>query len=214
MILECNRGDLPRFVALNLDKLPPISIDCIDVSALLRKQQLMEMDMSQLKSTVDEVLKEYAKEQVGASEVVATKLETRCERCADGCMTCIGPNDNNCVLCRRGLFHFNGQCVNSCPPGTFGEAVSGECVACWPGCDECSGQRACRRCARGWMPVRDGTCHPDNGPCPEGEFYDGESCGRCHRSCLACTGPMAVECSRCQPASVLHNTRTFVIFTK
>ncbi|KAF0310265.1 hypothetical protein FJT64_018702 [Amphibalanus amphitrite] len=57
MILECNRGDLPRFVALNLDKLPPISIDCIDVSALLRKQQLMEMDMSQLKSTVDEVLK-------------------------------------------------------------------------------------------------------------------------------------------------------------
>ena len=46
MTLECNRDELPRFVALNLAKLPPVSIDCIDVSALLRKQQVMEIEMS------------------------------------------------------------------------------------------------------------------------------------------------------------------------
>ena len=57
MALESSRDELPRFVALNLEKLPPISINCIDVSALLRKQQMMEMEVSQLKSTIDDVLK-------------------------------------------------------------------------------------------------------------------------------------------------------------
>ena len=57
MTLECNRDELPRFVALSLAKLPPVSIDCIDVSSLLRKQQVMEIEVSQLKSMIDDVLK-------------------------------------------------------------------------------------------------------------------------------------------------------------
>ena len=57
MTLECDRDDLPRFVALDLAKLPPVSIDCIDVSSLLRKQQLMEMEMCHMKSMIDDVLK-------------------------------------------------------------------------------------------------------------------------------------------------------------
>ena len=57
MTLECNRDELPSFVALNLAKLPPVSIDCIDVSALMRRQQLMEIEMSHVKSMIDDVLK-------------------------------------------------------------------------------------------------------------------------------------------------------------
>ena len=57
MTLECDRDELPSFVALNLAKLPPVSIDCIDVSSLLRKQQLMEMEMCHMKSMIDDVLK-------------------------------------------------------------------------------------------------------------------------------------------------------------
>jgi len=57
MTLECDRGELPKFVALNLAKLPPVSIDCIDVSALMRKQQVMEIEMAQVKSMIDDVLK-------------------------------------------------------------------------------------------------------------------------------------------------------------
>ena len=57
MALECDRAELPRFVALQLNKLPPVSVDCIDVSALMRKQQLMEMEMSQMKTTIDDILK-------------------------------------------------------------------------------------------------------------------------------------------------------------
>ena len=38
-----------------------------------------------------------------------------------------------------------------------------------------------------------------------GKFYSGGSCELCHPSCRACTGPMSVECTRCQPGTVLHN---------
>ena len=57
MTLECDRGGLPSFVALNLAKLPPISIDCIDVSALMRKQQIMEVEMTNMKTMFDDLLK-------------------------------------------------------------------------------------------------------------------------------------------------------------
>ena len=43
MLIQCDRAMLPKFVALDLARLPPISIDCIDVSALMRKQQLQRM---------------------------------------------------------------------------------------------------------------------------------------------------------------------------
>ena len=57
MVAQCNRENLPKFVALNLSQLPPISIDCIDVSELMRKQSLMSMEMCNMKETLDQVLK-------------------------------------------------------------------------------------------------------------------------------------------------------------
>ena len=56
MLVQCDRASLPRFVALDLAKLPPISIDCIDVSALMRKQQLQDVEISNLKDLVQEIL--------------------------------------------------------------------------------------------------------------------------------------------------------------
>ena len=56
MLVQCDRSCLPRFVALDLAKLPPISIDCIDVSALMRKQQLQDVEISSLKEMVQEIL--------------------------------------------------------------------------------------------------------------------------------------------------------------
>ena len=57
MALECNREELPCFVALNLKKLPPVSVDCIDISALMHKQQVMEIDMSHMKTMIDDILR-------------------------------------------------------------------------------------------------------------------------------------------------------------
>ena len=56
MLVQCDRSTLPRFVALDLGKLPPISIDCIDVSSLMRKQQLQDVEIANLKDLVQEVL--------------------------------------------------------------------------------------------------------------------------------------------------------------
>ena len=56
MLVQCDRSTLPRFVALDLAKLPPISIDCIDVSSLMRKQQLQDVEIANLKELVQEVL--------------------------------------------------------------------------------------------------------------------------------------------------------------
>lgn len=56
MLVQCDRSALPRFVALDLGKLPPISIDCIDVSSLMRKQQLQDVEIANLKSLVHEIL--------------------------------------------------------------------------------------------------------------------------------------------------------------
>ena len=57
MLIECDRVQLPKFVALDLSKLPPITVDCIDVSALMRKQQLMDIEMSTMKDMIQDILK-------------------------------------------------------------------------------------------------------------------------------------------------------------
>ena len=57
ILLECDRANLPKFVALDLSKLPPITVDCIDVSSLMRKQQLMEVEMSSMKEMIHDILK-------------------------------------------------------------------------------------------------------------------------------------------------------------
>ena len=50
MLIQCDRAMLPKFVALDLARLSPISIYCIDVSALMRKQQLQDVEISNLKT--------------------------------------------------------------------------------------------------------------------------------------------------------------------
>ena len=56
MLVQCDRSALPRFVALDLAKLPPISVDCIDVSALMRKQQLQDIEIANLKELVQTIM--------------------------------------------------------------------------------------------------------------------------------------------------------------
>ena len=56
MLVQCDRSSLPKFVALDLSKLPPISIDCIDVSSLMRKQQLQDIEIANLKELVQEIM--------------------------------------------------------------------------------------------------------------------------------------------------------------
>ena len=56
MLILCDRSMLPSFVALDISKLPPISVDCIDVSSIMRKQQLQEIEICHLKDMVQDIL--------------------------------------------------------------------------------------------------------------------------------------------------------------
>ena len=74
MLVLCDRSNLPSFVALDLAKLPPVSIDCIDVSALMRKQQMQEVEVSNLKSLVQEILTVTAETSKRVEEVSLGRL--------------------------------------------------------------------------------------------------------------------------------------------
>ena len=73
MIIECDRDRLPAFVALDLAKLPPITVDCIDVSAMMRKQQLMDIEMSTMKDMIQDILKVTADTSKKVEEAVVSR---------------------------------------------------------------------------------------------------------------------------------------------
>ena len=76
MIIECDRHQLPKFVALDLAKLPPITVDCIDVSALMRKQQLMDIEMSTMKDVINDILKVTADTSKRVEVAIASKPQS------------------------------------------------------------------------------------------------------------------------------------------
>lgn len=82
MLVTCDRECLPKFVALDLSKLPPISIDCIDVSALMRKQQLQDVEIANMKDMLQGVLKVTAetarKVEVGLSTARTAPTPSSC----------------------------------------------------------------------------------------------------------------------------------------
>ena len=73
MMVQCERSQLPTFVALDLNKLPPISVDGIDVSALMRKQQLMDMELCNMKDMMQDILKVTADTSRKVEEVAANR---------------------------------------------------------------------------------------------------------------------------------------------
>lgn len=55
-----------------------------------------------------------------------------CEECHSDCVTCSGPEDEDCLLCEEGKALENGECVSDhevCPIKTF---LSGETNTCIP----------------------------------------------------------------------------------
>lgn len=50
------------------------------------------------------------------------------------------------------LWAFSRKCVNSCPPGYFGDSLQRKCRRCHRGCEACLGrsQNSCTACKRGY----------------------------------------------------------------
>ncbi|KAJ7311115.1 hypothetical protein JRQ81_006716 [Phrynocephalus forsythii] len=115
---------------------------------------------------------------------------------------CDGPLADQCLNC----FHYSlgsskagRKCVNSCPPGYFGDNVQRKCRRCHRGCEACLGrtQTSCTTCRRGYYHHQEtNTCVM---LCPAG-FYsdDGQRrCQKCHQNCKKCFGAMD-KCTVCK----------------
>ena len=63
--------------------------------------------------------------------------------CHDKCHSCTGPNNNDCLSCKNGLYLDNNTCKNSCSQGSFPieEAIDSDhyfkCIKCYQNCKTC-----------------------------------------------------------------------------
>lgn len=119
----------------------------------------------------------------------------KCERCAAGCQNC---TKDKCILCKRGYYYHQGECLVNCPDGFFEdcESTSRKCVPCDESCDKCilGTNQDCITCKTGYVMYND-KCISDKG-CPTGTYFDGSACTKCQIPyCAECS--TASSCSRC-----------------
>ncbi|XP_067350745.1 proprotein convertase subtilisin/kexin type 6 isoform X3 [Channa argus] len=122
----------------------------------------------------------------------------RCRRCFKGCEKCVAQSARECLSCRRGLYlnTLNSSCVNTCPPGYFGDESQKRCLKCHHTCTRClTFANRCSACREGYS-LAGMTCVPQ---CINGTFFHLEemTCSQCHPSCRTCTGPSKEECIQC-----------------
>ncbi|KCV68162.1 TKL protein kinase [Fonticula alba] len=101
-----------------------------------------------------------------------------CAPCARDCALC--SNAEVCTTCMSGFFRHQGQCLASCPEGTWANSSTSQCQACPAGCTGCTDATACTACAGG-------------------HFLSPETrlCRRCDGTCERCSSASA--CLACQP---------------
>ena len=125
-----------------------------------------------------------------------------CLACADAsCTTCLGAGTSSCEDCTDSKFLHRGECLGTCPAGTFGEGLESpdgrECEACESDCKSCADGSVCETCENSKFLV-DGDCVES---CKAG-FYGvgtggtvGRTCVACEAHCASCTdGNTCVTC--------------------
>ena len=123
--------------------------------------------------------------------------------CSPPCATC--SSASYCLTCKSPQLASSGQCVSTCPTGTFNS--SGACVQCHPDCASCSGSsfEQCSACFPTRPVLSSGRCLPT---CVESQFFDltNSTCQNCDSSCSSCSGPGSTNCLACSsPTQVLRS---------
>ncbi|KAM9793224.1 proprotein convertase subtilisin/kexin type 5 [Syngnathus typhle] len=127
-----------------------------------------------------------------------------CVACHPSCESCNGKNKNQCTKCTKGRFLSPQQtCVSKCPPGLFGDRLSGECQACPAGCLYCADLERCTRCLSrptASLFLQDGQCVQQ---CVRG-YPVGQVCRSCASDCASCE-KNATYCLSCEEPLLLLN---------
>ncbi|XP_051906934.1 proprotein convertase subtilisin/kexin type 5-like [Hippocampus zosterae] len=126
-----------------------------------------------------------------------------CAPCHPSCESCSGKNKNQCTKCTNGRFLSPQQtCVTKCPPGSFGDRLSGECEMCPAGCLDCVDLKRCTRClshSTAILFLQDGQCVQQ---CVRG-YPVGQVCRSCASGCASCMN--ATSCQSCEEPALLLN---------
>ena len=129
------------------------------------------------------------------------------------CATCTNAQSIHCLTCKPGTFFYQGQCVNPCPDGYWGDTSVSQCRECWSSnitpfsCKTCDAETSsnCTSCNIGFFrhPMNYGSCLSI---CPDGFFADNSdwNCKPCYSTgtsnksaCETCSGPLATNCTTC-----------------
>ncbi|EKM56090.1 uncharacterized protein PHACADRAFT_257156 [Phanerochaete carnosa HHB-10118-sp] len=148
------------------------------------------------------------------SSLIADNNKHECDACPAKCTSCQIPNFNvastvnqlQCTGCLPGLVLSQGQCVESCPSGTFLSPQDNlTCTTCDSSCTTCaSSSTFCLTCANNQL-ASGGKCVSS---CPSNTFSSSGSCVPCHPDCASCSGSAFNQCSSCSSElPVLTNGR-------
>ena len=67
---------------------------------------------------------------------------SECINCTSICLSCL--NSSYCTGCDIGYYLYQGQCLTSCPPGTY--LSNSSCISCPSGCYSCNSSANCTSC--------------------------------------------------------------------
>lgn len=116
---------------------------------------------------------------------------------------------NFCLTCASQQLASSGQCVSTCPTGTF--SASGACLQCHPDCASCSGPsfNQCSTCPSKLPVLTSGRCLPT---CSQTEFFDRttSTCQACDPSCSSCSSSGPSHCLACSSSTQVLRAGTCV----
>ena len=124
-----------------------------------------------------------------------------CFQCADGCLRCFGPSQEECTECQDGFFLDGQKCMQNCPSHTLSDDMNRKCVPCYEECDTCNQTVShCLTCKPGFY-LSYGSCVHD---CPDGTFHDDimKKCSLCQSTCDRCLESSS-HCTHCSPQFLL-----------
>lgn len=151
--------------------------------------------------------------------MIADNNKHECDSCPAKCTSCKIPNFNvastvnqlQCAGCLPGFVLSNGQCIESCPSGTFLnpqdnltctgmylllqlDSILITFAACDSSCSSCAGSSTfCLTCTNNQL-ASSGKCVSS---CPSTTFSSSGACVACHPDCATCSGTAFNQCSSC-----------------
>jgi proprotein convertase subtilisin/kexin type 5 len=148
------------------------------------------------------------------------EISSSCLPCSTPCVSCLGFNGGSyycqsCIAnyylysfscytsCPYSLIGYQGNCVSSCPSGTYADSITTTCLNCIASCSECTNGTACFICNNGTF-MYNGICYIN---CPVNYYGNNQTqlCLACHSSCLTCNGPFSDNCISCPGTILISN---------